>query len=219
MRKFALSRDDGRLLSSLLNRAIEQWENAVGRELWQSDDSYELSGADSSSSHIRWSNDFGAETGYDPGSTLAVTIRYRTGTFVERVEIILNREDSSLVNNVNNMLYQVILHELGHSIGLDHSEFFSAVMYQSLIGLESLQSDDVNGANSVVDETLHRQSSGFISELVRREDKDSDGFACGQIFFPGDGPSGKGLIGFFLGMMIVFAISYIRSRRWEKISP
>jgi len=43
----------------------------------------------------------------------------------------------------------VALHELGHCIGLDHASSTSAVMYAHYTGLDTLASDDINGAIAV----------------------------------------------------------------------
>lgn len=55
-------------------------------------------------------------------------------------------------------LMWVAVHELGHSIGLDHSELKGAVMYpwyQSTDGKDfDLSPDDVNGAQSLYGECL-----------------------------------------------------------------
>jgi len=199
-------------LETLTAQAVAQWEDAVGKEVWSlsSTSSGGLSGGNS----IRWSNNFAQETGYNPSTTLAVTIRYRTGTFFTRYEIILNGENTALRMNSNNMLFQTILHELGHVIGLDHSSDTSAVMYASLQGINNLSHDDHSGANAAIDENIYRQSVGFVSELASSENSTSRSpLACGTIGMidsgPGDGPQ-SGLISLVFGLLIALTFSFAR---------
>ena len=203
--KFAADSSDGNLLASLTAQAEQAWENAVGTSLWSSSNGF-VQKSGGSGNHIRWSFDFGNETGFDPSSTLAITIRYRSGTYLTRFEIILNGNNSALRANVNNMLYQTILHELGHVLGLDHSSFSNAVMAANLSGANNLHFDDVAGMNAVVDETLHRQATGFVSPLSTQNDNGSkNALACGTVDLDQNGPGGgKGfMLSLFLGLVMM----------------
>lgn len=202
--KFAASQSEGQLLNSLVAQAENAWEDNVGREIWNIPSTFELGSPTGNT--IRWSNSFAAETGFNPSTTLAVTVRYRVGTHFSKFEIILNGENQALRNNVSNILYQTILHELGHVIGLDHSEFSNAIMYASLQGVSNLSNDDVNGANAVIDENLRRQSIGFVSELAREPESSSNALACGSIVDVSNSnpPSGGFLtitVGFFFTLL------------------
>lgn len=211
---FATNQQEGQVLSALVSQAVNAWENSVGKEIWNINSSVQFSSPFGNA--IRWSNNFAAETGFNPNTTLAVTVRYRTGTFFSRFEIILNGQNTALRNNTSNILYQTILHELGHVIGLDHSEFTNAVMYASLQGINNLSNDDVNGAVAAVNETLRRQEIGFVSELARQDEaSDSNALACGSIaFVKGDTPppGGSGLIALALGLFI--ALIPFRARKF-----
>lgn len=208
-------------LEGLVNQAVFQWEGAVGREIWR------LSSSTNSTSGniIRWSNDFANETGFNPQTTLAVTTRYRVGTFFERFEIIINGQNAALRFNSGNLLFQTILHEMGHVIGLDHSEFSDAVMFASVQGVNSLSGDDVDGANAVVDENLNRQATGFVSELARGEERSGAKapLACGTVAFidgaggGGNGPS-SGLISLVFGLLLALTLG-MGSRRTRQILP
>ncbi len=44
---------------------------------------------------------------------------------------------------------RVALHELGHALGLDHEETASAIMAPNISNIDSLQADDIKGANTL----------------------------------------------------------------------
>ncbi len=192
-------------LENLLRQAIFSWEDETGSELWEI-----LSEEESTTNYVRWSYHFFRDTGYDANTTLGVTIRYHRGTFIERTEIILNGEMQFLKTNQGNILHSVILHELGHTLGLDHSS--EPAIMQAIIGqYSSLQYDDVVGAESVIAETIQRQKTGYISSFAL---DDSDGLtdimSCATISFISDdqGSGGGGsnstvfLISIFLGIIL-----------------
>ena len=160
MNKFVTDPNDGPLLEKLTNEAVSDWENASGKNLWnftavQTSTTY-------SGNYIRWSDNFGAETGYDPTKTLAITIRYNQGTYFQQTVIILNGSIGYLRQNWGNALKTTILHEVGHTLGIDHTTA-NAIMAASLSSLTTLQPDDIQAVNAVVDETIRRQSTGYIS--------------------------------------------------------
>lgn len=205
--KFVADQSDGPLLSNLVANAENQWEDAVGIDLWDLSDAVIYSD-NYSGNYIRWSYDFENETGYSSFSTLAVTIRYSSGTHFQRTEVILNGNNSSLRSNVNNKLLTVIMHELGHVIGLGHSEE-SSVMSAYVSSHTSLQDDDVDGAIAVVDEHLYRQSVGFVASFARQNESNGLSLAaCGTVDIdPNNGPGGSlyfltsVMLGFFLVLL------------------
>jgi hypothetical protein len=201
---FASNANEGQVLSSFVSQAVNEWEDSLGKEIWNVNPNVQMGSPFGNA--IRWSNNFAAETGFNPDTTLAVTVRYRTGTFFARFEIILNGGNMALRNNTANILYQTILHELGHVIGLDHSEFTNAVMYASLQGNNRLSNDDISGGVAAINETLRRQDIGFVSELARRDgESGSNALACGSVSFIDNGnppQGGSGLIAIFLGLLI-----------------
>lgn len=202
--KFVTNPSDGPLLAQLTDQAQQEWENAIGQEIWSTTPGYNVGGA--SGNHIRWSNNFGAETGYDPNTTLAVTVRYSSGTHFARVEIILNGENNALRSNSGGMLKKTILHELGHTIGLDHSQQHS-IMGASISSVSALTWDDSQGANAVVNEHLYRQQIGYVSPLAK-DSSEGKAAACGSVLLVGsddhDGPGGhlSFIFSLILGLLI-----------------
>ncbi len=206
MAKFVTNPNDGVLLEQLTNQAVAEWENAVGKNLW--DFSSVQTNSSYSGNYIRWSDKFGEETGYDPSKTLAITIRYNQGTYFQQTVIILNGSMSYLRQNWGNSLKTTILHEIGHTLGLDHSGS-NAIMAASLSSLSTLQPDDVQGVNAIVDETIRRQSTGYISPYsATTSEKKSLVPACGTIEEinkggPGNGNAATNFIGaLVLGLVI-----------------
>jgi len=189
--KFVDSHSEGTVLANLLDQATNEWEDVSGMDIWSVVDGYQVSNS-YSGNHIRWSNNFGEETGYSPTTTLAVTVRHRVGTYFTQIEIILNGENSKLRANQDDILYQTILHEVGHTIGIDHSEYNSAVMYASLQGISSLSFDDQEAVIAIIDETNGRQESGFVSSLASESSSNgANALACGSVsLISGEGPGG-----------------------------
>ena len=205
--KIASSQFEGRQLDDVVRRAQRKWEDVAGLEIWDDQDA-SLVGSALVRNTIRWSDDFGAETGFSPVTTLAVTVRHRRGTFFEYFEIILNGENPNLRNNAGDMLYEVMLHELGHVVGIGHSERTPAVMEPSLVGYQNLQSDDEQAIVAVMNETLNRQSTGFVSALATSESDESNAIACGSVSM-GSGTGGSGgnlqvLLGFIIASLALF---------------
>lgn len=218
MTKFAPIASDSAMLEQLANDAVAEWESVIGKDIWEM--SAVQNSSNYSGNYIRWSDNFGAETGYDPSRTLAITIRYNQGTFLQQTVIILNGSIAYLRQNWGNTLRTTILHEVGHTIGLDHSGDSSAVMAASLSTATHLQSDDIQGANAVIDETLRRQSIGYVSPLASGEKKSA---ACGSVedISKSAGGSGGAMANFLgslmVGMMMIAIIGRIEKTRRQKI--
>lgn len=193
-------------LQQLVNTAAATWEAAVPRDLWG------ISGSSSGGANVvRWSTNFGRETGLDEGSVLAVTVRYSNGPYITRTEIIINGNNA--INNYQQNLQTVLIHEMGHSLGLDHSEYSNAVMAANLIfNYQGLHWDDTQGMNAIVTETLRRQSIGYVSPLSKSQETESASpLSCGTVDMgSGSGGSGGGtnmIVSLGLGLLMAVLLS------------
>ncbi|MFT6069427.1 MAG: hypothetical protein ACJAT2_001292 [Bacteriovoracaceae bacterium] len=204
--KFVTDPNDGPELSQIVGNSENAWEGAAGRDLW-SFNSGVIVTSSYSGNYIRWSDNFGAETGYDPTQTLAITIRYTSGPHMVRTEIILNGNMASLRNNENGLLDKTILHEMGHTLGLDHS-FQNAIMGAYASNISTLQWDDVQGVNAVIDETLYRQSIGYVSPLAGSTTTEEYS-TCGSVAFISADDNGRGGPpgGFGISLLLGLALS------------
>lgn len=187
-------------LETLAQMAIQEWESRTGHMLWD----FSKSGSSPSSSNvIRWSNDFANETHMDPSSVLAVAIRYTNGPYFARTEIVIN--GSHNLNNYDNYLQTTITHELGHTMGLDHSDVSTAVMAPSLqLQYRGLQTDDLHAMSDAYSETHHRQVIGYVSPLAyETKESKSQPLSCGTTSM-GSGFNAQALLSLSTGLLIGF---------------
>lgn len=191
-------------IKGLVDQAAGEWESGL-ENLWN------ITGVQSSASGnvIRWSNNFGNETGLDENSVLAVTIRYSQGPYIVKGEIIIN--GNNRLNGSDSNLHTVIVHEMGHTLGLDHSEYNNAVMAANLIfNYQGLHWDDQAGMAAIVGETKRRQAIGFVSPLSSAEEEESSSAlgSCGTVDLGGGSGGGGGnmILSLGLGMLMTLAL-------------
>lgn len=148
-------------MSSIFTSAFAQWNDVDGPKF---STVFDNSGAREGRNDIVFSRDsflFGGS------SVLAVarnTFNNDTGQILESdiyiKDTVLYSSDSSLKQYVGN----IVVHELGHTLGLDHSEeLFSTMFYQQIKGQHTLASDDMAGKQALYGVT---QSSGRIQGKI-----------------------------------------------------
>lgn len=201
------------LLESLAQTAIQEWEDRTQLSLWDFTGSQ---ASPSSRNIIRWSNNFAQETRMDASSVLAVAIRYTDGPYFAKTEIIINGNHS--LNNNEMHLRTTLTHELGHTMGLDHSDVPDAIMAPSLQPWYSgLHYDDVNGMQGAYAEMEHRQVTGYISPLAYQKEETSSPLSCASITAVGNaGTSANGIGSLVGGILITFVrkvLEWFKSRR------
>lgn len=179
-------------LERLSEDAVGEWEARTGLSLW--------SWGEGTANIIRRSMNFANETKMDPTTVLAVAIRYTSGPYFARTEIVIN--GSHPLNQDLTHLLTTLTHELGHTMGLDHSENPWAVMAPTLQNpYRGLHNDDIEGMLQVYNETNHRQTTSYVSPLAYQETQSAQALSCGTVTTSA-AQSGSGTISLVLGMLI-----------------
>lgn len=183
------------LLTQLSRDAIGEWEARTGLSLWSLNET-------GSSNVIRWSSKFTEETQMDPMSVLAVAIRHTNGPYFAKTEIVIN--GTHPLNKDISHLLTTITHELGHTMGLDHSEVGFAVMAPTLQDpYRGLHNDDIEGMRHVHSETEHRQVTSYVSPLAYERVETKQPLSCATVTTAA-APSANGALSLGLGLLIGF---------------
>lgn len=183
-------------LEILSNNAIDEWHKRTGLTFWN----FQKDGR--TSNIIRWSRNFKAETNMDPIAVLAVAIRYTEGPYFAKTEIVIN--GSHIMNANLSHLFTTIKHELGHTMGLDHSDVMSSIMWPELQGYGvEIDTDDVHGITAAHDTMVERQLTRYVSPLAYEESVNSQGLSCGTVTTTQSGAV-QGIFSLLAGILISF---------------
>lgn len=183
-------------LDSLTTQAVQEWESATGLQIW------DIVQGGETANIIRWSNDFARETKMDETTVLAVAVRYTEGPYFARTEIIINGKHR--YNSNISDLFTTIKHELGHTMGLDHSDVPGAIMWPELQAYGAgVSFDDVQGMNSAYDIMTERQLTRYVSPLAYEESAQAQGLSCATVTTT-PAAAGQGLISLIAGILISF---------------
>lgn len=187
-------------IESLALAAIDDWQMSSGLSLWD----YVGTGT---KNIIRWSDNFAKETNMDPNSVLAVAIRYTNGPYFAKTEIVIN--GGHTYNHNDALLRTTLTHELGHTMGLDHSEEGQAVMAPTLQPwYTGLHTDDVDGIREAIKVMEERQVTGYVSPLAYEEvPAEAQPVSCGTIgpsATVSSGMSVNGIVSLLAGLLISF---------------
>jgi len=196
------------LLDNLAQSAIEDWQSSSGLSLW----SFVNSGT---RNIIRWSKNFASETRMDPNSVLAVAIRYTDGPYFAKTEIVINGGHE--LNQNESYLRTTLTHELGHTMGLDHSDNMDAVMAPTLQPwYQGLHQDDLERIHVAYAEMEHRQDTRYVSPLAySKSENQQNGLSCGTIGTQSSSPAMglSNLLSIAAGILISFVRRIIK---WVK---
>jgi hypothetical protein len=193
----------------LAEESIRDWESATGLSLWDINSS-------GTSNLIRWSTNFAAETRMDPNSVLAVAVRYTNGPYFAKTEIVINGSHPSFNTNFPTLnktnLKTTLVHELGHTMGLDHSNNMSAIMAPSLQPYYTgIHSDDRMGMEDAHSQMEHRQLTRYVSPLsYSSESTSAQALSCGTTGPLTSGPSANSVVSLMAGMLIGFVRKIFR---------
>lgn len=184
------------LLTNLTTTAVQDWESATGLSIWN------FMSEESGGNVIRWSNNFGAETKMDDKTVLAVAVRYTEGPYFARTEIIINGNHP--LNSIVSYLYTTIKHELGHTMGLDHSDVKSSIMWPELqeygVGVGE---DDVRGMSAAYDTMIERQLTRYVSPLAYEKKSEGQALSCATVSVT-PMAAGQGILSLLTGILISF---------------
>jgi Matrixin/Thrombospondin type 3 repeat/Bacterial TSP3 repeat len=136
-------------------------------------------------------------------TTLAVTLRYTSNSFLTQTDIVFNSNDKwNVYSGPYTAWYpisdfrRVAVHELGHSLGLDHEVNVPAIMSPNMDDDEIPQQDDINGVEAIYGATgtgdmdkdgiPNVYDNCFTIGNADQQDADSDGFGDTCDAFPYD---------------------------------
>lgn len=128
-------------VESSLSLSVNQWNSVNAFQLYTS--------GTSSNNELKFDENFS----YGSGILAVTEVSYGASGVINSAKIFLNDRDFDFTSNpsVTSKIYlpTVLTHELGHFLGLSHSEVLDATMFYSFFsGQETITSDDAAGLRS-----------------------------------------------------------------------
>jgi hypothetical protein len=220
-------------LPQVADMAMKTWEDnsVVGRNIW------DISNVSQVNS-IQWSSNASDFQGLDMGQTLAIAIRYNQVPYVIKAQIFLNKTHANFYGlNAKLNLYKVLVHELGHTLGLDHNSSTPSIMAPYLNTWENhycdqssyssclvnyLTNDDVNGGNSAFNEHARRQAVGYTFAQESNTEITQKGLAaCGTVEVIGDSDDSNGpgnfLVSISFGLLLMMIVRKFKNQKYLRI--
>lgn len=178
----------------VITRAMGSWNTGVSKDILAvSSMDYSVSASEGMNmdgvNSITFSSNFREDSnGFDPDVTVAIGGQYGDGNEMVDAFIIFNAESvawsTDKINNSNKGFYSddletIALHELGHVLGLGHSEVNYAAMASNRTTrtLRDLDQDDIDGAKYLIN-----SANGYAKGSGNGYSSDASGSAgCGTI--------------------------------------
>lgn len=202
-------------VTSTIEEAMDKWNTGTNKNIFQLTGTNSVSSSQAmaldGTSQIVFSNNFMADTGFDPSTVVAIGGQYGNGTEMRDAFIVFNDESVTWTltgraepsaTGYSDHLLSIALHELGHTIGLGHSQYSDAVMYGTRTALvkDNLTQDDIDGALYLTSSSV----TGSGSSSTRR----SSGGGCGSISNVNNTGSGNTNLAIFMLMPLLALISF-----------
>lgn len=147
----------GATVNSIVSQSVSQWN---------AETPVQIVPTNSSINELRFKSDFSI---YGPGVIGVTELTYTSGGSIQQAKIYLNDENYTfrstpgLYSSGEVYLGDVVTHELGHMLGLSHSEVLDSTMfYAAFPGQSTLGADDKSGVRG-----KYGSGNGTISGTVR----------------------------------------------------